>query len=265
MDLITPRHSPRTPRHNLRPRRLSARRPHPSAGPHQGRSRARSTPNPACAPDPPPIQPAQQSRLQSSLRSRAVSNPACAAKPSPTQSAQQSRSPSPTRLRPPSLCTDRRSRNVVPLQPAARSTRRRRGSQRSRAPRRYPDQAQPCSPTCAPRLGAETRSPLAAPTEPSLRPDHVAAPWMAARTRSRSDDRPEAGTPRSGYVCAPRLAAKTWSPLERPPLRQAYTPRTDYVSAPRLGARVVVPIRRRTGSRHTPGGYVSAPRVAAVT
>ena len=191
-----PPQSPHTPSRSPADR-LSARRPHPSAGPHQGRSRARRTPNPACAPHPPPIQPAQQSRLQSSLRSRAVSNPAlrsravsqsCPAQQSrlQTQPAQQSRSPSPRRPKPPSLCTDRRSRNVVPLQPAARSTRRRRGFQRSRAPRRYPDQAQPCSPTCAPRLGAETRSPLAAPTEPSLRPDHVSAPWTGWAAADRA-------------------------------------------------------------------------------
>ncbi len=144
----------------------------------------------------PPILPAHRTPRQSSPRSRAVSNPACAAEPSPillcaaepspTLPAQQSRSPSPTRPKPPSLCTDRRSRNVVPLQPAARSTRRRRGFQRSRAPRRYPDQAQPCSPTCAPRLGAETRSPLAAPTEPSLRPDHVSAPWTGWAAADRA-------------------------------------------------------------------------------
>ena len=52
------------------------------------------------------------------------------------------------------------------------------------------------SPTCAPRIREETRSPLAAPTKTSLRAVHVSAPRMAAKRRSRSDDRPEAGTRR---------------------------------------------------------------------
>ena len=212
MDLITPRHSPRTPRHDHRPRRLSAR------GHIQAPVRIKDAAERAA----PPILPAHRTPRQSSPRSRAASNPACAAEPppnparaaepspillcaaepSPTQPAQQSRSPSPTRPKPASLCTDRRSRNVVPLQPAARThaTSPRVPAEPCSSPISRPGPAMLADLCTAPRR--RDKIPLAAPTEPSLpaRPRLCTVDWVGGtrsgiRSRQASPEaEPSAGT-----------------------------------------------------------------------